>query len=289
MTLLFDRKVELHVFLELEKYVIKDLDMSFDILATRDSAPNTAQITVYNLSESTRNLFSEETTGIEFWAGYGDDLGMIFRGSWDKDISIFKHSQVGADWVTEIETGDGLKEFQNTYFDKSYGQGTLVTQILQDVTAAMGLPVVLTFVEVSLLNSGAVFSGKAKDILDDLADQYNFQWSIQHGSVEVLEKYLPPPSDAVAVLLAPDTGLVGRPTVTKEGLELTTLMLATIKPTRLVAVNPATVLTQLGSKQDAIKSGIKTNATGVYLVDRIRYHGDNMGGPFNCVINSDLV
>lgn len=289
MTLLFDRKVELHVYLDVVKYVIKDLHMTFDILATRDSKPNTAQITVYNLSESTRNLFSENTTGIEFWAGYGDDLGMIFRGGWHKATSIFRHVQSGPDWVTEIETGDGLKEYQDTYFDKSYSKGTLITLVISDVAAAMGLPVSLDFAGFDVLNSGAVFSGKAHSVLDDLANEYKFAWSIQHGSVEIVEPGLPPLSDAVAVLLSPDTGLVGRPTITKDGLEVNTLMMATIKPTRLIMVNPATVLTQLGSKQDAIKSGIKPSASGVYIVDRIRYHGDNFGGQFNCVINSDLV
>ena len=61
MTLLFNRKVELHVYLDTEKYVIRDLHMIFDILATRDSKPNTAKISVMNLSESTRNLFSDST------------------------------------------------------------------------------------------------------------------------------------------------------------------------------------------------------------------------------------
>ena len=289
MTLLFDRKIELHVFLELEKYVIKDLHVAFDILATRDSKPNTAKITVINLSESTRNLFSEETTGIEFWAGYGDDLGMIFRGGWHKETSIFKHYQDGQNWMTDIETGDGLKEYQDTYFDRSYSKGTLITLVLTDIAAAMGLPVVNDFIGLDALNSGAVFSGKAHSVLDDLANEYKFAWSIQHGSVEIVSPGMPPLSDAVAVLLSPDTGLVGRPTITKDGLEVNTLMMATIKPTRLIMVNPATVLTQLGSKQDAIKSGIKSNASGVYIVDRIRYHGDNFGGSFNCVINSDLV
>ena len=118
MSVLFDRKVELHVYLDVVKYVIRDLHMSFDVLATRDSKPNTAKITVYNLSETTRGLFNELTTGIELWAGYGDNLGMIFRGSWDSKTSIYRHKQTGPDWVTEIETGDGLKEFQNTFFEK---------------------------------------------------------------------------------------------------------------------------------------------------------------------------
>lgn len=288
MTLLFDRKVELHVFLTGEKYIIKDLDMSFDILATRDSKPNTAKIMVYNLSEATRNLFSRETRGIEFWAGYGEDIGMIFRGSWDENTSIFKHYKGGPDWITEIETGDGLKEFQTTYFDRSYSAGTSVTSIIGDIASAMGLPVANDWPGVDVLNSGAVYSGKAKDLLDDLSNEYGFGWSIQHGVVEIVEDQDTLKSETTAVVLSTDTGLVGRPVVNKDGLEVNTLMLASVKPTRLIQVNPASVETKLGNKQDTIKSGIKPSPTGTYIVDRIQYQGDNFGGSFNCVIQSDL-
>jgi len=289
MTLLFDRKVELHVFLQSEKYIIKDLHMSFDILATRDSKPNTAKINVYNLSESTRNLFSSETTGIEFWAGYGDDLGMIFRGSWYEDTSIFRHRKEGTNWATEIETGDGLKEFQNTYFDKSYTSGTVIIDIINDVANAMGLPVSNDLALSQTLNSCAVYSGKAKDMLDDLSNEWGFDWSIQHGVVEIVDKDSFLSSDSTAVLLSSDTGIVGRPTINKDGLEVTTLMLASIKPTRIIQIDSAQVTTNLGSKQEKIKSKIKPNVTGNYIVDRIRYYGDNFGGAFNCVIQSNLV
>jgi hypothetical protein len=213
---------------------------------------------------------------------------MIFRGSWDEDTSIFRHYQNGATWVTDIETGDGLKEFQNTYFDSSYGEGTNAKDIITDVTSAMGLPVVMDYEGEAILNSGAVYSGKAKDILDDLSSEYRFRWSIQHGVIEVVDTDEPPSNDTTAVLLAPDTGMVGRPTITKSGLTVNTLMLATIKPTRLIQVDPASVSSELGSKQESIKSKIKASTGGLYIVDRIRYYGDNFGGSFNCEIVSDL-
>ena len=288
MSLLFNRKTELHVFTTGEKTIIKGLDMSFNIVATRDSKPNTAKITVFNLAETSRNLFSTSMLGIEFWAGYGENIGMIFRGSWDDETSKIRHKKNGTTWVTTIETGDGLKEFQNTFFDKSYSKGIDVKTILTDVANSMGLPVVLDYDGNDILNSGASYSGKANSVLDDLAIEYNLGWSIQHGAVEIVDPDDPPKNDATAVLLTPDTGLVGRPTITDKGMECGALMMATIKPTRLVKLDPATIDTDLGSKQDAIKSGIKPTASGVYIVDRVQYTGDNMGGPFNTKITSEL-
>jgi len=288
MTLLFDRKVELHVFVGGQKHIIRDLHMTFDVLATRDSKPNTAKIVVFNLSETSRNLFSESTKGIEFWAGYGEDLGMIFRGSWDPDTSVINHAQRGTTWETHIETGDGLKEFHNTFFDKSYTAGTDVKTILTDVAKSMGLPVLLDYDGNDTITSGIALSGKAGHVLDGLCLEYHLRWSIQHGTVEIVEPDGTPRSEATAVLLTPDTGLVGRPTITKNGLECESLLLYTIKPTRLIKLDPASIDTNLGNKQDAIKSGIKPTAYGVYIVDQIQYTGDNMGGKFNCKITSEL-
>lgn len=288
MTLLFDRKAELHIFLEGEKHILKDYDMSFDILATRDSKPNTAKINVFNQSETIRNLFSESTKGVEFWAGYGTDIGMIFRGSWDKDSSVIKHVHNGSSWDTAIETGDGLKEFQNTFFSRSYLSGTTIKSILKNVSGAMGLPITLDYDFGTQLNSSAVYHGKAKDVLDDLALEHTLQWSIQHGVIEILDTFEPPRREATAVLLSTDTGLVGSPILTDKGVEANTLMLSTIKPTRLIKIDPASLESQLGKTEKKKKGKIKTNASGVYIVDRIRYFGDTMGGKFNCKINSDL-
>lgn len=299
MGLLFDRKCEAHIFVGPTggalKYKIKGLHMAFDILATSESKPNTAKVKIFNLSKSTRDLISTDMRGLEFWAGYGDEVGMVFRGSFDKETSTVHHVKNGTDWETEIEIGDGAKEFSSTYFDRSYSAGTPIRQIFTDITKSMGLPFLMEYTGTGSLLSSAVFSGRASKVLDGLCAEHSCRWSIQHGVVEVIPKAATPKKDSTAVVLSPSTGLVGTPTFTEDGLEVKTLLMCTIKPTRLIKVDPAAVETRMKALGDAVKEkGKKTKpkpvprSLGVYIVDRVQYIGDNMGGDFNCIINCDL-
>jgi len=291
MGVLFDRRCELHVFTTGQKTIIKDLDMEFDILATSDSKPNTATITVFNLNETNRSLFSEDTLGVEYYAGYGDDIGIIFQGSWDPENSVVHHVKEGVDWVTTFQTGDGFKEFMNSFFDKTYSAGTPVKTILSDVAAVLGLPVFLDFDDGIQMIHGGWYSGKAKDVLDDVVADYGLSWSIQWGTVEVVAKGSPPSNDSQAILLTPSTGLVGRPTITEKGVECQTLMIYTIRPTRLIKIEGVIPDTPVGDllklKKEKPQGDPAQDPTGVYIVDRVRYGGDNMGGGFGCTIESD--
>lgn len=86
------------------------LRVSFNIRAkiptkagsTPGAEPPAATIAVYNLAERTRRSLDEligtKAIGIAFDAGYGDDVGSIFRGH----MSTVHSAQRGAEWVTTI-------------------------------------------------------------------------------------------------------------------------------------------------------------------------------------------
>jgi len=78
--ILFNPQVKLVVYADSQSYEITGLYMDFEIKASTDKEPNKAKISVYNLSEKTRNLFSDSHQAIEFYAGYGDNTVLIFSG-----------------------------------------------------------------------------------------------------------------------------------------------------------------------------------------------------------------
>jgi len=286
MSVLFDRHCELHVFVNSKKYIIKNLDMDFDIIATDDSKPNIAKISVYNLSETTRNLFSESTRGMEFWAGYGDELGMIFRGSWDPDSSTVKHEQIGPTWATHLETGDGLKEFQEAIFEKTYPKGMSVKYVIHDIASSFALPVVLDYDENLKTTSARTFSCKAWMALNEITSHYMLKWSIQHGTVEILDFFSPPKNDSQATLLTPSTGIIGTPTITDKGINVKTLLLSNIQPSRLIQIGASPDGSKKGNIQKDIKGKISKKSEGLFIVNKIKYFGNNYGGAFNCLISS---
>jgi hypothetical protein len=275
-----------------QEITIADHDMSFDILATTKKDPNTAKITVYGLSENQRKLFGPGLLVLEFFAGYKDSLGAIFKGSWDPKKSYVTHTKTGPVWQTDIETGDGLKEVQVAFFNRSYPGGTPLLQVLTDVSLSFGIPLIMEFTRPETLLHAATFTGRSSNILDDLAWSYKFDWSIQHGSVLITERDEPSATAGSATILSHSTGLVGDPIVTTDGIECETLMLSTIKPKGLILIKDDTVPTRIEQlanrvkrkKANKLRSGISDS--GIYVVDEIQYYGDNRGGDYGCKVKA---
>lgn len=218
----FDRKIELVVYTETQSYKIRDLHIDFNITLRRPvkskqenpPMPNQAMIKIFNLSETTRNLFEYAHRGIDFKAGYGENLALIFRGV---TTNVFSQ-RLSADWETSIFAADGHKEWADARFNKSYAKGTSVLLILQDMAAAMGLPPSIDYTRPDTLLTGASFAGKVKDTLTTVCQNYNLTWSIQRGTLEIYDNELPQlfETKRQAVVLSPTSGLIGSPTVRVE-------------------------------------------------------------------------
>ncbi len=308
MGLLFNPKVELRVYVGTDLYTIKGLYMDFDILARRDSKPNTAKITVQNLSETTRNLMSADHQGIEFFAGYGDeDPVLIFRGS---TVNVFHQKpSPGTTWYTEIYALEGEKELKSAIFNRSYEAGTEVRQVIEDVSKSMGIPTEIDFFEVSdVLSESLTLSGLAKDVLDMLTGDYDLRWSIQQGILEITPFLSSVSSQPTAVVLTSDTGMIESPILTERqpigkkgrakkkkkgqkeemvpGVRVLSLLNADIRPNRIIEIRARqTVNNQLGKLSEQ-KRPVKS-ADGFYICDKVRYYGDNHGGPFLAEMEAD--
>jgi hypothetical protein len=290
MTVLFDRRLALRVFRGGVVETFTDHDMSVDVQLVSTSDPNTANVGIWGLSERQRGLFDAQSQYIEVLAGYGDDVGMIFRGSWDPERSIARHRKDGPDWVTEIETGDGLREVHSAFLSRTYSAGTPVARIIADCVASMGLPVSLEWTRPETLPHAATFSARCSTVLDELAWLYKFDWSVQYGGIVVTERGEPSKTAGVVAVLSPTTGMVGRPVATESGIEVKTMMLYGIKPKGLIRIvddQLPTKITELARIAKKAERPIRVSDTGVYVVDSVQYIGDNRSGDFACQIKAD--
>jgi hypothetical protein len=280
--------------------------MDFDILARRDSKPNQAKIVVYQLSETTRNLLSADHQGVEFLAGYGGDPTLIFRGTTTN--VLHQRPAPGTEWITEIYAGEGEKEMKGTIFNRSYEAGTEIRRVIEDVSRSMGLPVEIDFFAVSnVAQESLTLSGLAKDVLDQLTADYSLRWSIQQGQLEVTDLLSPISSQPTAVVLSSDTGMIESPILTERqpvtkkgqkkkkgkpiemipGVKVTSLMNTEIRPNRLIEIRARqTVNNQLGKLSEQRR--VAKSANGFYICDKVRYSGNNYGGPFQVEVEADL-
>ncbi len=282
MTVMFQPVIVLRVIANNQAYEIKDLHVDFDVKLDQTSKPNIAKFTIYKLSPSTRNLFSESYQAIEFLAGYAGNPVLIFKGV----IKSVSHEQKDIDWMTEITAADGLKEYTRFKFSKTYTKGTKYLQILEDVSAALGLPLEIDRRNVSGQALTSVsYSDSVATVLNLITRDLDLQWSIQNGVLEITDLWDPLPARVSAVLINKQTGMIEAPKRTlrtlrsskKEtdsivGIKLRSLLNVGLRPSRLI---------ELESDTEAVN--------GVYLVRTSSFFGDNYGGPFATEIEGDLI
>jgi hypothetical protein len=262
MTEQFDRVVNVQV----DTIKIGELDASFRVVKTLKKAPNTCELTLYNLNADHREQLAQaENPTVEISAGYkrpgseglleglqeidallgtsGPDpgTGVIFRG----DVRDVSSNYEPPDWATLLESGDGERLARASRINKSFAQGTSLATVLVNVADATGFGIgntALAAPRASLLNAGKAFlngvtvSGQASKEMDRIVKSSGLEWSVQDGNLQLLG--LGEPLLDSAVILSDDSGLVGSPTIGNDGVvRITALMNSDIVPGRLIVLN----------------------------------------------------
>lgn len=296
MTTLFDPIIELEVFTESGTRIKFPEDnerpthIGFEVQLTSKRKPNEATIRVYNLNEDTRNLIEDEGAGVRLYAGYVDAVGKIFEGT----ITTATSSPDGnVDNVTTIVSGDGYKNLDRSYFAKSYRAGTQIYSILQEVCGILGLPfsIASEASDLGTLLRGRSFDAKAKKVLTQLCNENGLSWRIDYGVLYIDLMDTEDHTNPEAIILSEETGLIEIPTVTFETylgvvrrrITAKSLLQVGLRPGRLVEIKSPEQQVTLDKKYKKYASELI--ATGVYLLDEVRFIGDVFGGPFDTEIS----
>lgn len=108
----------------------------FSVNFDDDTEANVAEITIYNLTNSTINCFKSKSK-ISISAGYKNDTGIIFDGYINKIKSYWD----GLDRITEIRAVDSLDRVEKEVESISYAANTKASYILKDLCERVGLPI----------------------------------------------------------------------------------------------------------------------------------------------------
>lgn len=273
MTRLFDRRVDVTV----DTIRFQNLDCSFKIKKTLKPQPNTCELTIYNLSEEhiaqLENLRPKEkqaTKGIgcRIEAGYVDATSQIWLG----DLRAVLTTREGSDWVTRLESGDGEKAWKNARLHVSFGPKTALETALRAMVRSLGVGEGNLSKVVAKLKqngsavwpSGTVISGAVSRELTAFARSADLEVSIQDGALQFLDRGKA--LEATAVRLAPETGLIGSPTVDNDGvLEAACLMIPDVRCGGLVTIDARRV-------------------KGTYRVEEAEWSGDTYGDDWQIVV-----
>jgi hypothetical protein len=193
---------------------VEGLRIQFKIEKSPSMVPNTSDISIYNLAESSRRRLKSVGALVMLEAGRPDSYGLIFKGN----ARTIDHIRQGPGCVTHIQCGDGELAYRFSQANQSFKSGTS----FQD--AATYLAKQLAGVDVSgflsKLSKGQIsgpfsqyvngisFFGNAGEELERLMAAGGYQLSIQDHELVALKLT---ETSAVVVVLTPSTGLVASP------------------------------------------------------------------------------
>jgi hypothetical protein len=242
----------------------------FKVVKTHKKEPNTLDLKLTNLAEKTRGLMKTKGAQVILTAGYVGQASVIFEGQ----ARTIDHVRTGSDWVTHIQCGDGERAFQLSRFTQSFKPGTPVVDVVRAGARALGVG--LGNLEEALARggfrgnlsqfaSGYSAKGRASSELDRLFRTLGLGWSIQDGNLVILKD-----GETLqdrAILLSPDTGLIGSPdhgAPNKKG-----------GPSELKAKCLLQPQLKLGGRVELRTESIQG---AQYRVDKLEHEGDSAGG-----------
>ena len=263
---------------------IRDLRIQFVVEKTAESAPNTAKIKIFNLTPENEEKIKEEFDEVMLMAGYKGNRSLIFRGNF-KHVSRYRD---GVDTITEIEAGDGDKDFRHALLNHTFTAGSTHLDIIDAAIdsfqgvgntqrGVIGVPA-------KVYLRGKVVTGNTRVALDNISRESGVNWSIQDAELHMVgvDDYLP---NDVAVINK-FTGMLGSPTVTEKGVEVRCLLNPLLIVNGRIQLDRSTInekkskpifkKSKEGAEERTDHDGTKReDSTGIYKILKLKHEGDN--------------
>jgi len=253
-------------------------------------SPNNANVKIYNLSDQTAQQIQKEFTRITLQAGYENGpYGVIFDGTVrrvfrGKDVvpSIRINRETPTETYLEINAGEGDDPYNSATINKSLAAGTTQADQIKALADSAKLTVYdpFQFGAVTQNLRGVVLFGMARDYLRAAILPSGWRWSVNGKGQLVLipnTAYLP----GEAVVLNSQTGLIGMPQQTQDGLVVDALLNPKIQIGCALKINNADVVKQgFDPGYRAFNFPPPTSADGLYRVLVAEHQGDTRNEPW---------
>jgi len=182
------------------------LRISFRIEKMDTESPDTAKISLWNLSPDNIAALNEEDCVVTLQAGYAGFMPLVFKGV----VTYTETVLDSADRETYFEAQDCRVELRDTYVSLSY-EGPINSQvIINDIASQMGLaPNFSHNAEFHDFPKGFSYVGPARVAMDKACASSALRWKAENEILHV--KINRDALNQEVYVLSPETGLIGVP------------------------------------------------------------------------------
>lgn len=266
---------------------LSGLHIKFSIKKADAQTPNTAEIRVYNVAETTVARIRKEFSRVVLQAGYEANLGVIFDGN-IKQVRFGREN--GTDTYIDIAAGDGDDAYNYAVVNTTLAAGASQRDQINAAASPMSergvKPGYIGETGETKLARGKVMYGMARDYMRQSAEASDTTWSIQDGKLQFVPNTGVLPNQAV--VLNSKTGLVGQPEQTNDGIKARCLLNPMLKIGGKVQINEKDVAqAKLAdtSKDAQANKPADIAADGFYRLLVVEHSGDTRGNDWY----SDLI
>lgn len=255
------------------------LRITFDIVKEDSETPNAARVKIFGVAPDTVARIKKEFVDIIIQAGYDENYGVIFRGN-IKDAKNGREN--GVDNFVEISAGDGDAAYTYGTINMTLSAGASANDIVN--AAMIGQPGYIPDLGGERLPRGKVMYGMRRDVLRRVAESTETSWSVQDGRLQFipLTGILP----GQGVVLNSQSGLIGAPEQTVDGIKAVCLLNPLLKVGGVVIINEKDIKTIKLKKslkaEEKDKEPAKIAADGQYRLLKVEYTGDTQGQEWYC-------
>lgn len=263
------------------------LKCEFQTKATTETAVQIGTLVVYNMNAASEKEIIEEGFQISIFGGYEEgQYGEIFTGD---IVQVFRNRENGTDYRLEIVALKGMQSLFANHVRSTIAAGStprdVVDVVAQQADKKIGVGEVTDELPQQTLPRGKVLFGTPAKYLRDLCTWNDAAyWEGDDGklTVETVEQEIP--EDRVLVL-TPNTGLVGTPVYTDQGIQIKMLLDARVKLRSMIKIDNEIIQRQAvqidpgtgQQKSDQLPQTAQFDQDGEYQVFSVEHRGDTWG------------
>lgn len=244
-------------------------------------APNTLEVSIYNLTKESKQLLSREATNIALQLGYKEG-GVKVQSVGIGGIASVTSQRIGGDIRTTVFAYDGLDGLAQSVSYKAYKGNTTLRKIVSEISKDIkGISSSEENIKIDSRittgSKGRVIAGRTTSCLDKLAQEYGFNWSIQDGVFKVYQDTFFE-GNIYEISSAASTLISATPRIDNIGQVVTTIDIETILDPR---IQPGDLVN--------LKSEVNPTLSNIYQATFVTHIGDTHGDVWQtniqCVIN----
>lgn len=287
------RKIEVLAAGSKDALDLSEHHVRYRVLQSDEESPNTADIRLYNLKEETVNTLIEggEYSRVILQAGYESSYGIIFDGT----IKQFRTGKENStDRYLDILAAVGDEEYNFAVVSTTVAAGSTSHGRITEISKHVGVGTDIihpTKATGGVLPRGKVLWGMARDLYRKEARLIRYSWSLKDGKVVMIP--LKGYRDNEVVVLTSQTGLIGSPDQTDQGIVIKCLTNPLLDIGCLVQIDNKSInkttqqeKSKLPAGQDPYNSraGLyfpaDLSADGYYKLYVVEHFGDSRGNEF---------